>query len=227
MNTPPLLARGAHVVLRLCVPLVLLFSSLYVFVTPGFVHHEYAQPGFPPSERFAPAERTRLSDTILNYLRGRTSREAMATMRTDGGEVAMRPEEVQHIADVKAVMDGFFVVHGVALGLALLCGVALWRSPARRTLPQDLRAGVLYGAAVIAFIVVASLVNFEVFFTRFHQLFFQDESWLFWETDTLIQLYPIPLWMDAVWKLGVFIAAELLIAYAAAWAWQRAWAERS
>ena len=34
-----------------------------------------------------------------------------------------------------------------------------------------------------------------MFFTRFHQVFFSEGSWLFFEDDTLIQLYPLPLWM--------------------------------
>jgi uncharacterized membrane protein len=38
---------------------------------------------------------------------------------------------------------------------------------------------------------------FDVFFTWFHGLFFEGDSWLFLFSDTLIRLFPIRFWEDA------------------------------
>ncbi|MHB0858668.1 MAG: lipoprotein intramolecular transacylase Lit [Anaerolineae bacterium] len=207
---------AARVVLITALPIVLLLSPLYLFVTPAFVHHEYALSSFPPSARFTTAERIRLSDTILNYLRNHASLEEMATMRTDSGEIALREDEVQHLVDVRVVMDAFFVAHGIALVLALMALVVLWRPSGRDLLPMALRQGVWLAGGLIVFIVLASIIDFDVFFSRFHQLFFTAESWIFYESDTLIQLYPLPLWIDAVWKIGGVVLLELGLVLGAA-----------
>jgi uncharacterized membrane protein len=45
---------------------------------------------------------------------------------------------------------------------------------------------------------------FWQFFTLFHGLFFEGDSWLFLYSDTLIRLFPIRFWQD------VFLAAALI-----------------
>jgi len=203
MRIPGWLLSISRTVLVLALPLVLLFSPLYLFVTTGFVRHEYSLRNFPPSERFAPAERLRISDTILHYLRNKATVADMSEETTDSGEVALLPSEVQHLVDVKVVMDGIFTAHAIATGLAILAALLLWFSPRRQLLPAALRQGVLLMGGIIAFILVFSFIDFDIFFTQFHQIFFQPGTWVFYETDTLIQLYPLPFWMDAVWKIGV------------------------
>jgi len=224
-NIPQWLVGVARALLLISIPVILIASPLYVFITPGFIRHEYARKGFPPSERFNNAERLRLSDTIIHYLRGRASLESMASMPTDAGIVALRPEETQHLVDVKGVMDGFFVAHGVAVGLALICLVLLGLSAQRSLIPALLRRGAWITVVLIVLVVMASFINFDVFFTRFHEIFFKAGSWLFYEDDTLIQLYPLPLWQDVVWKIGVMVLLELGIVYGlsfalARWPWR-------
>ncbi len=44
---------------------------------------------------------------------------------------------------------------------------------------------------------------FWKFFTLFHQVFFEGDSWLFLYSDTLIRLFPIRFWQDAVLAAAV------------------------
>jgi len=39
-------------------------------------------------------------------------------------------------------------------------------------------------------------VGFQTFFTLFHRVFFEGDSWLFNYTDSLIQFYPLPFWFE-------------------------------
>lgn len=41
------------------------------------------------------------------------------------------------------------------------------------------------------------------FFSWFHSLFFEGDTWLFAYSDTLIRLFPIRFWQDAVIALAV------------------------
>ena len=64
--------------------------------------------------------------------------------------------------------------------------------------------------AILGIILLAA-INFDQFFDRFHRIFFESGSWLFYETDTLIQLYPLRYWMDATWKLGALALLGAII----------------
>ncbi len=208
-------------VLVITIPIILVATPLYFYVRPGYVEAQYARPGFPPASRFNPAERIRLSEPILRYLRGQVSVEELAATRTDSGEIALLPDEVQHLVDVRQVMDGFFVAHAVACVLALAACVLLWRSAPRPQMPRLLRRGVWLALGLMGLVLVSSLLDFDAFFTRFHQIFFSEGSWVFYEEDTLIQLYPLPFWVDAVLRYTLTILAEAAAALALAWGLER------
>jgi len=213
MIAPSKLATIAGIILVAGIPVVLLVSPLYILATPAFVRHEYSRRAFPPADRFGDDERLQLSDSILAYLRGRKSREALAAVHTEGGEIALADDEVQHLADVKKVMDAMFLAHAVANLLVVICALLLWCSPQRHLLPVRLRQGVWLIAALIGVVVVSASLDFDLFFTRFHQMFFAPGTWVFDPRDTLIQLYPLPFWTDAVAKIAAVICLELGLVY--------------
>ena len=206
-------ATVAHIALVLAVATVLLVSPLLVLFTPAFVRYEYGHPGFPPSMRFANAERLRISDAIMAYIRGSQSREQLAAVVTDGGDVALREREVDHLADVKVVVDGFFAACAIAWIVGLLSVALIWLSPLRRDLPKYVRQGAWVMVALMLLILMASFIDFNVFFTKFHEIFFSDDTWTFYLEDTLIQLYPLPFWVDTVQKLGIAVLAGTALAF--------------
>jgi len=197
-----------QLVLALCTLIVLVATPLYVYVRPAFVEMQYRRPSFPLSERFAPAERIRLSRTLVEYLRHRASYEDMATLRTDAGDLAMLPSELSHMADVHRVMDAFFWAQALALVLLIGGGVVLvWRKRLS-VLARGVRHGVVATVGLMALILISATVDFDQFFTVFHSLFFKSGTWVFYYEDTLIQLYPLPLWITAVTALAVTILGE-------------------
>jgi len=204
----------AHILFILAIPLILIVSPLYLFVSPGFVRYEYSRQGFPPAERFSQEERLRISDVILHYLRGKASLKEMATFPTTEGVPALRKAEVEHLVDVKHVLDGFFTLHKIAILIACLSIIYLWYSPSRFLLPIYLRQGVWVTGGLILLVLLSSVLNFDLFFTRFHELFFPHGNWTFYVEDTLIQLYPLPFWSDTVLKLGLTILLEGGVLYA-------------
>ena len=192
---------------------MLLVSPLCLFVTPAFVRHEYSQSSFPRADRFGPDERLRLSDSILHYLRGKEGRDALASAKTKDGEVALAAPEVQHLADVKSVMSGVFLTGAVAGVVEIICLALVWHSSQRLLMPARLRQGIWLTAALIGLVALTALIDFDLFFTRFHQVFFAPGTWTFDPSDTLIQLYPLRFWVDAVWKIAAVICIELALVY--------------
>ncbi|MGC9359349.1 MAG: TIGR01906 family membrane protein [Anaerolineae bacterium] len=209
-----ILQRIATVGLQIALPLILLLSPLYLLVSPAFVRHEYRLSHIPASTRLASAERLAISDVLIGYLRGWNTLEDMTSLTTSAGEPALTEREISHMVDVKRVLGWFLAAQRLAMGLAVLAGVWLLYDVGVVQLGRQLRLAAVTAAAIIGALVAASLVDFDLFFTAFHQLLFEEGTWTFWETDTLIQLYPLPFWADAVWKLGGLILVGLGLTYA-------------
>jgi integral membrane protein (TIGR01906 family) len=197
--------------LSLAIAAVLIATPLRLLVTPGYVERQYHRAGFPPSDRFSAQERVRLSEPVLLYLRGRAPAGALSELRTDDGAPAFRADEVQHLVDVRGVIRPFMTAQVVALALTVAALTLLAARRQWRVARLALRVGALGILGILAVVLGSSLINFDAFFTRFHQVFFQPGSWLFYEEDTLIQLYPLPLWIRVVRDLVLAIAAELAV----------------
>jgi integral membrane protein (TIGR01906 family) len=196
----------ARIVITLSVPLMVIVSPLYVLFSSGYVHLQYASPTFPPSIRFDRAERSRISDAIMRYMRDDAQLEAMANTRTGEGEIALLPSETQHLVDVRVVVRTFFQAHAIALVLALAAALFLARVQPG-LLSQGLRQGIGITVGLLLVVGVAALLDFDLFFTLFHGVFFEAGTWTFFYEDTLIQLYPIEFWMRAVFHLLLLMAA--------------------
>ncbi len=213
-----LLDRFARFTVVVAMPVVLLLAPLHLFVTKAYVRHEYAQRGFPSSMRFQPAERLAISDAIVDYLRGGLTRQGLAAVRTSTGDEALNTREVDHLVDVRVVMERLFRAHAVATVATLAAAVTLWLRRQRAGLARSLRHGVVATGALIAGVVGFSLVDFDAFFTAFHGLFSCRHLDLRVLRHTDPAISPA-LWMDAVWKIGVVVAVEMALstAWAAGW----------
>ncbi len=207
------LTRIIQVILVVAIPVMVLFAPLYVFVTDAFVRHEYGLADMPSSARFTDSERLSISHVMIDFLRGRATADDLANIALADGTAAVNEREISHMQDVRYVMDGLYDAAVIAAGVVLVLVLYLLYRAERRELASAIRGGIWLGAVIIAGIVAASLINFDVFFEAFHGLFFQSGTWLFYAQDTLIQLYPEPFWMDAVWKYGVAIAIELAVLF--------------
>lgn len=217
----------AGAILAVSTVILLAVSPLYAFIRPGYVEAQYRRPTFPPSWRFSPEERIRLSRPILLYLRGHATAQELSSLRTDAGEMALLTDEVQHLVDVRGVVDGFFLAHQAAFVTALTSGVFLWRWGRKRSLFRAVRGGAGALLGLVALILASAFINFDAFFTHFHQIFFREGSWIFAEESTLIQLYPLPFWVDTVTRLVFTILGEAALVLALSWWLEKRLARRS
>jgi integral membrane protein (TIGR01906 family) len=206
------LQRLARIVLLVCIPPLLLLSPLYVLATNAFVHYEYNKPDFPPADFYDPAERLRLAEATVHYLRSNAGPDYLWELSSQGQEV-YNPREVKHMVDVKTVMSAAFWVHGICALLALLAAVFLWTRPGgKRNVLRTVYQGCAALLILMVVIGVLAYTSFDWFFVLFHRVFFQGDSWLFAYSDTLIQLFPVQFWMDATAGMAVLaVAASVLL----------------
>jgi len=206
-----LLSIATRVILALCTPLVLLLSNLYVLATPAFIRYEYGKPAFPSADLYSDEDRLSLAEATLHYMRSNEGTDYLSSLEV-GGRSVYNLREIRHLVDAKRVLRGTYALHAVGMLLGLLALLLAWRHRGHRR--GALRA-VFWGCTAFVGTLLAigllAYTNFRLFFTLFHRLLFEGDSWLFAFSDTLIQLFPVTFWIDATWLLAASATAECVL----------------
>jgi integral membrane protein (TIGR01906 family) len=207
----------AGILLVLSIPVFLLLTNLYVFMSPAFVRYEYRKANFPPSPGFTDEQRLMVADRALTYLRSEAGIEMLGDLEGEEGPL-FREKELAHMADVKVVTRQAFLAHGfLGLLIAFSLGVLLVLRDTQPRISTSLLRGSLLTIALLVALVALVYLNFDWFFTRFHLVFFEGDSWIFNFSDTLIRLFPTRFWFDAASLWGLLTLGEAVILGAAAW----------
>ena len=186
-------------------------------MTPQFVYYEYGKPDFPPSQRFDAAARTKFAVATVRYTRGELNNADLKNLGV------YNERELSHMADVHALRLAAGALW-LDYALGALIGVAalvLWRAGVFVTAARGLFNGAVLTLPIFGALGLFALVAFNTFFVAFHRVFFVGDSWMFAYTDSLIQFYPQPLWVDASLGIVVFTVLEALILAALAFGWTR------
>ncbi len=209
--------RVSQILIALALPVALILSNVFLLATDAFIRHEYDKPSFPADEYYPPG----------GYPLPRAEREALAklglasVLRPDGirlleearfertGEPAFNEREIRHMRDVNILIQrarwALWIAWAVLVGEAFLLLVAGERRALWRSLWVSSAASLIAFAALGLFIGI----GFNVFFTAFHRVFFEGDTWLFLYSDTLIRIYPTQFWFDVSLYLAGMTLAEL------------------
>lgn len=190
----------------LLTPILLLGLALRALLTPAFLEIEYRLPGFPADEYgFSIQDRLRYAPYALEFLVEGHPPSYLGALTFPNGEPLFNQREISHLEDVRVVTRGALAVWYATLLLALGLGgwakAGNWGADFLRGLQRGGRLAVALVAGLGAFAALA----FWQFFTLFHGLFFEGDSWLFLYSDTLIRLFPIRFWQDAFLAAGAIV----------------------
>ena len=186
------------------IPLALTFLGLRLLLTHAFLQVEYRTPGFPADDYgFTLQDRLRWSSISVDYLVNNADISFLGNLTFPDGSALFNERELSHMRDVKNVVQPVLWI-GYATWLLLL-GLGLWARFGGwwTEFAGGLRGGGWLTVGLVAIIGIFAGISFWQFFTVFHQLFFSGGSWLFYYSDTLIRLFPLPFWQDAFLFAGV------------------------
>lgn len=184
-------------VLLVAVPPFLVLTNVNLLMTPQFVYYEYGKSDFPPSTRYDPAARTKFAVETVRYTRGELNDAALSSLGVYNERELSHMRDVQNLAVSALWLD---YVLGALIGIALL---VLWRAGQFGEARRGLFNGAVFTLAIFAALGLFAMVAFNTFFVAFHRVFFVGDSWMFPYTDSLIQFYPQPFWVDA--SLGIVV----------------------
>jgi len=198
-------------------PFVLVLFPVRAFMQPWVIPFQYSLPGFPPETYgMSDQERLRLGLIGMDSVIGSRGVQVLAEARFADGQPAFNDREISHMQDVRGVIDWMFPLHTVvALAWLALTGALAIAPRTRRRAGTALVAGVIATVVGVLLLAVLGVAAWDVFFTAFHRIFFQGDTWLFLNTDTLIRLYPEVFWFRISLMIGaisVLLAALLVVA---------------
>jgi len=204
--------RLTSLLTSLLVPPALVLTVVWAMLHPWFLTLEYNLPGFPADPYgFTKAERLHWARYAVEYLRNEADISYLGDLRFPEGERTPQPScgfmedctrlynerELQHMVDVKNVVQRALTVWQISLLGLLVLGVNAWRGERLDAFRQAVARGGWWTAALTGAIIVFVLVGFGLIFVAFHEVFFAAGTWTFYYSDTLIRLFPERFWRDA------------------------------
>ena len=191
--------------------LALMGLALRIMLTPLYYNIEYNMPYFPADNYgFTKEDRLKWAEPSVTYLVNNADISYLGNLKFENGMPIYGERELSHMKDVKGVVQGSLKAWYISLAVLLALALLFWRMNAMPEYLEGLRRGGLWMialAATLALIAGAGILFnpyiFWNFFAWFHSLFFEGDTWLFEYSDTLIRLFPIRFWQDAVIMMAV------------------------
>jgi len=219
MKVPSIIVRIVQILLGVALPVALILGNVFLLASDGFIRYEYDKPNFPPDEYYLAdgyplprAERETLAKTgLASVLRPDGIRLLEEARFQQTSKPAFNEREIRHMRDVNVLFQKVRWVMWAAVAVALAEAAALVALRERRALFRALWVSSV--ASLIAFVALGAFIGagFNVFFTAFHRIFFQGDTWLFLYSDTLIRIYPTDFWFDVSLILSGMTLAELVV----------------
>lgn len=189
----------------LLIPLALIGTALRILLSPIFINIEYRMPYFPADEfGMTQQDRLRWAPYALEYLVNNSDISYLGDLTFEDGTPLYNERELSHMADVKNVVKGALLAWMISLAMLILFAILAYLKKWMHNYVNGLRRGGIWMiglATTLGFIAgVGIAINPDVFwqfFTLFHKVFFEGDTWLFYYSDTLIRLFPMRFWEDA------------------------------
>ncbi len=219
--------------LRWCValplPIFLILTASRFMVGDWYPRFEYNRSGFPPDRYgWSLQQRLELALPSIHFLNspapaGQTIGMLAAQRKPETGGSLFTDDELNHMVDVKRLIDKLWRVQEGAGILILGALVALlWRPSTRRSAYLAIMAGGILTTLCLLVLGVFVLAGFDTFFVQFHEIFFPQGNWTFDYTDSLIRLFPEAFWSDAGTLITAgSLAGGILAGALGGWLWRR------
>ncbi len=209
------LMRASQFCVACCVPVALVHLGLGLLLSPSWLSFTYTRADFPSDPYgFSVDDRLRYGTLALAFIRENQPVAQLAAQTLDGAHCfppqsdvcpLYTPRELQHLVDVQQLAQAIRNIGSLTLGLLGLSVLALIAMRAQRRLWHALVAAALGSIIAVFTVLFVALVAWDTFFDTFHALFFEDGTWRFFYSDTLIRLYPERFWFDSALAFGGFL----------------------
>lgn len=144
------------------------------------------------------------TEVLLDYTRGKNDSLDVMVAVEGGREMMFNKREVDHMVDVKDLYLGAILIRNLA---AIFFVVIVLFDILRKKFSfeqhwQAVKNASIVMFALIGFIVLAAVIDFNTFWTNFHLIFFRNDLWLLNpNTDRLIMMVPLDFFISLVTRI--------------------------
>jgi integral membrane protein (TIGR01906 family) len=198
----------------LLLPMLVISTSLRALVTDrDFMLRGFQDNQVALSTGLDAPQLERIADAFVAYFQSPPGQIQMQVTVRGQSQPLFNDREVQHMEDVRALIQWFLRLQLVAAGVVLVRLVfafALDRSAV--PLGREMLWSTALMLGLVVLVGILSLIDFEALWTRFHQVAFRNDLWQLDPTrDYLIMLFPEPFWFAATLRMAASVAIQMAL----------------
>lgn len=174
---------------------VLLFSGMEIAIYSNVdvYEKEYKKYDVPSALDMTMEDTMYVTEEILSYLRGDRDKLTAVTYVEGEKQEFFNSQDRFHMAEVKELFLGGMRIRFIGCIAAAVCVILLFvmKAEVKRILSRSYQMVLAASGVAAAVIGLAAAVNFTRVFEIFHQIFFDNDLWLFDpDEDYMIRLFP-------------------------------------
>lgn len=202
-------------IIAVFLPVVILFTVLELYsYNLNFYMSSYKKNNVSQITGMDEKDLKRVTIKIMDYLKNKEDNlEIEVHIRGELRE-AFGEREKLHMVDVKKLFLNGYIIRNTGIILLVLSTIIILiksQKPIKDMLTSLLYSGILSFLIVIV-IYILTKIDFDKYFTYFHEIFFNNDLWLLDPDELLIQLVPLEFFIDITTRIiGWFLGIEFLI----------------
>lgn len=180
----------------------------------GFYEKEYEKYDVLTELDMTMEDAMYVTEEMMSYLRGDRESLSVTTIVEGREQDFFNDQDRFHMEEVQALFIGGLNIRTGAVLAGILCVIFLLLSGAdvRKILPRSYWIALGISGVIVVVIGAAAVLDFNRVFVLFHQIFFDNDLWIFDPaTDYMIRMLPEGLFYDFVIRIGGFFLGILLI----------------
>lgn len=214
------------VALSVAVIMILLISSFQaaMYVDFSFYEKEYEKYNVLPQLDMEMEDVMYVTHEMMDYLKG--DRENLEVITTVEGKEQdfFNEQDKLHMADVQGLFIGGLQLRTGCFLLLLICLAILvfMKKDWKYIIPRAFQVTVAATGVITAILAFLFSRDFNAAFTKFHEIFFSNDLWLFDPAeDYMIRMLPEGLFSDMVVRIGVLFIVGLVIMLGVSAVWRK------
>lgn len=198
--------------LFISIPLIILLTTvdIVVFDTDYYVK-KYEEYNITDETGININDLKDITVNLLDYLKDKNDNIIMFKEVNKSNEQIFESKEIKHLEDVKLLFIKGYFIRNILLVLSLIIVLYLLFNN------KKLLLNILFFSSLFTILSILTLyflisLDFNKYFTHFHEIFFSNDLWLLNpKTDILIQMYPLNFFFDISFKIILYYIVTLLV----------------
>lgn len=194
----------------------LLITSFQIAAYSDFDYYEkeYRKYNVTESLRMEMKDVMEVTHYMMDYLIGREEVLSIETRVAGEERDFFQEQDRLHMEDVQNLFLGGLTLRLYALSFLAVCIelLLILKADMKKILPRTWLIGIgIYGVLTVI-LGIYFAVDFSAAFTKFHEIFFTNDLWMFDPaTDLMINMLPQGFFFDMVIRIGQFFIGGMLV----------------